>query len=78
MSNEYCDRSPCNLLQKFIEEVAAHPQPGATVQAKVVPHGRTPKKLSLVTFYYCPFCGTCLDANEEVLKWIAWKKARSS
>ena len=78
MSNEYCDRSPCNLLQKFIEEVAAHPQPGATVQAKVVPRGHSPKKLKLVTFYYCPFCGTRLDENEEVLKWIAGKKGRAA
>jgi hypothetical protein len=77
MSNEYCDRSPCRLLQKFIEDVAIPAKPPATVQALIMPSERSREELKLTTFYYCPFCGTRLHGNEEVLKWMASRRSKS-
>jgi hypothetical protein len=71
-SQAYCDWEPCRLLQKFIRELATTPRSPATVQALVfapkTDMGKVP--LRLLTFYYCPFCGTRLDKNEEILRWI--------
>lgn len=74
MSQEFCDRSPCLLLQKFVRQLAVPAKTPAVLQAVVLPHG-TGNVLTPVTFNYCPFCGTRLEGNDQVCSWIECHRA---
>lgn len=75
---EFCDWEPCEFLGKFIISLLPVGRSARTVQALVVTakssaRGDPPKR---VTFYYCPFCGTRIHENKEILDWIDKKRGR--
>lgn len=79
MPNEFCDWVPCDFLQKFIMSLMPGSRSPRTVQALVFHPKNSPKgePAKLVTFYYCPFCGTRIHENKEVLDWIDKKRGSS-
>jgi hypothetical protein len=70
-SMEFCDWEPCGLLQEFIKKYALPLHPPATVQGVFVPAAGKLAQPKILTFYYCPFCGTRLHNNKEILEWIS-------
>lgn len=81
MSGEFCDWEPCHWLQKFVMSMLPKDRTAFSVQADTlnVPLKSTDKTRTVkrVTFYYCPFCGTRLVGNKEILAWINKKRGSS-
>lgn len=73
MANEYCDWEPCHWLKKFIEAKLDEGQ--KAVSASIVSKSKKPKAFR-VFFWYCPFCGTRLHDNKDVLGWIHQNRTR--
>lgn len=69
MSSEYCDWEPCHWLKKFIEQKMDDGTEG-TVSMDVVQRSRRKEKTRKLHLWYCPFCGTRLHDNKEVMKWV--------
>ena len=74
MTASYCDWEPCTWLQKFVTDLMPKDVSPDTVQIRTMtPLNRCKKKtapVQTVTFYYCPFCGTRLSGNKEILEWV--------
>lgn len=74
MPGDFCDWEPCLWLQKFVVGLMPKDRNINTVQVlAVVPVMKTTARVEpvkRVTFYYCPFCGTRLSENKEILEWI--------
>lgn len=67
----FCDWEPCRLMQEFIKKYALPQRPPATVQSLICHPRKTSIPNRILTFYYCPFCGTRLHDNKEILEWIS-------
>jgi len=82
MPGDFCDWGPCTWLQKFVTELMPKDRKEGTVQVLViVPVAKTNPRVEpskRVTFYYCPFCGTRLSENKEILDWIYKKRGPPS
>lgn len=80
MPGDFCDWAPCSLLQKFVVELLPKNRREGTVEGFIVvppmKANSRPEPPKRVTFYYCPFCGTRLSENKEILGWI--QKRRGS
>lgn len=79
---DYCDWEPCSWLQKFVISLLPRDRNDDTVQVDVI---QRPSKINgrvevsrRMTFYYCPFCGTRLYENKEVMEWIHKKRGPPS
>jgi hypothetical protein len=72
MSSEFCDWVPCSQLQRFVDQLAPKDRPSRSLQVLAYVPKSNPRvePLRRVTFYYCPFCGTRIEGNKEVLDWI--------
>ena len=68
MSSEFCDWEPCHWLKKFIEQKMDDGLRG-TISFDVVQRSRK-SKTRKVHLWYCPFCGTRIHNNPEVMKWV--------
>jgi hypothetical protein len=47
----------------------------------LTPPNKCKKKMApvqRVTFYYCPFCGTRLSGNKEILEWVHKKQGQQA
>jgi hypothetical protein len=75
---DFCDWEPCSWLQKFVLSLLPKDRDLDTVQVEAFhrPSRVNGKagEIRRVTFYYCPFCGTRLTGNKEILEWIQRKK----
>ena len=76
--SDYCDWEPCEWLQKFVMTLLPKDRSEDSVQIDVTQkpsklNGRV-EQLRCVTFYYCPFCGTRLHENKEIMEWIQKKR----
>lgn len=83
MAGDFCDWEPCSWLQKFVVNLLPKDRNEDSVQVIAVtatapakPNGKV-DHLKRVTFYYCPFCGTRLSGNKEILDWIYKKRGRA-
>ena len=78
MSGEFCDWEPCTWLQKYVFSLLPKDRSSDSVQVDALhrPHKANGKvgEIRRVTFYYCPFCGTRLTGNKEILEWIQKRK----
>lgn len=69
MPNEYCDWTPCKWLQKTFSSKMVVRSKDKSIQLLVSkPRGNEPAKK--VTLWYCPFCGTRLYDNKDILEWV--------
>lgn len=73
MTHDFCDWEPCELLKQFVKRFALPRRDPTTVQALVFKPGSDvfEEPMKITTFYYCPFCGTRMHNNREVLEWIS-------
>lgn len=78
MSADFCDWEPCSWLQKYILGIMPKDRKADTIQGDMVQY---PSKLNgrvvqvrRVTFHYCPFCGTRIFENKEILEWVDKKR----
>jgi hypothetical protein len=78
MAGDFCDWEPCSWLQKYVFSLLPKDRSADTVQVDAL---RRPLRVNgkageirRVTFYYCPFCGTRLTGNKEILEWIQKKR----
>ena len=73
-AGDFCDWVPCVWLQEFVTQLMPKDRARGTVQIlALVPPEKTnarTESVKRVTLYYCPFCGTRLSENPEILKWI--------
>ena len=72
MSSEFCDWVPCTSLQRLVDTLVPRDRPSRVIQLLVYVPKTNPLKAPLkrVHFAYCPFCGTRIEGNKEVLDWI--------
>ena len=74
--NKFCDCEPCGLLLKFMEQQLTMMSPSRlglqilVLQRPTQKGGAVKKPARIVTLVYCPFCGTRIDENKEILAWI--------
>lgn len=78
MAGEFCDWAPCMWLQRLLATMMPRDRAIDSVQVLVLGpptknSGRA-GELKRVTLYYCPFCGTRLSENKEILEWIQNKR----
>jgi len=82
MPGDFCDWAPCGWLQKFVTGLMPSDRVEGTVQIlALVPASKTNARgepAKRVTFYYCPFCGTRLSENKEILDWIQKRRGSPS
>lgn len=79
MKSEFCDWEPCPWLKKLITRLLSA-QKGEPFGLVVSPqklnqpmvHG--PQRLNL---WYCPFCGTRIYDNKEILGWVERRRGSS-
>jgi hypothetical protein len=75
---DYCDWDPCAFLQKLILDLMPNDRGADTVQVLTLGQSKgSPLSLKRVTLYYCPFCGTRLHGNKEILSWAYRKRGAS-
>lgn len=67
---EFCDWEPCKLLQQAIV-MFLDPEwrPGEDIRFKILDRTINGQPRP-VYFTYCPFCGTRLRGNKEVVSWV--------
>ena len=74
MSGDFCDWEPCKFFKKALHEVvpisrpiSTEPAPdkGPPVLAVIGNDGR----VRVMNLWYCPFCGTRVYDNKDVLEW---------
>jgi hypothetical protein len=74
--NEFCDKEPCTLLQKFVlAKLTMLDKESGLLSSLVLPNptkagAKQPVAPYEVIFHYCPFCGTRLLDNEDVIEWL--------
>lgn len=68
MSMEFCDWEPCVWLKRFFDHKLDDGKQGEVSMTIVVRSRKA--KTKTITFWYCPFCGTRIHNNKEVLRWI--------
>lgn len=72
MTNEFCDWEPCHLLQKLIKKFALKPGDAPSTRILMLRPGNraADEPPQVLTLYYCPFCGTRISDNKEILDWL--------
>lgn len=78
MGGEFCDWEPCKLLkQAIIHFLSSNYKPGEDIKFDMVDHRHAGKDRQ-VYLTYCPFCGTRVRGNPEIVKWAGRLKSNGS
>lgn len=73
MSYKFCDREPCEGLKKalprFLSSSWRLRNRNENLRVEIL--DQSSQEPITVYLVYCPFCGTRLTGNEDVLEWVS-------